>query len=161
MAAWELVSEWTSEVVLKPASVVTLNETSAVRSEVTREATLDGVPAVKLSLTTAVTSENTCAWNSELEKTWEETLDGTTEVAPSLAEGVALGKAWVWTSELDEMSDVRLTGLLELTVEESWVVNSDRSTEGALELEVKVFTAEGTDVLTWTGNSEDSGEGTS
>lgn len=155
VVAWGWVSEWTSEVDLTLASVVALDKTVAVRLEVTTEGTLDGIPTVKLLAVTEVTWEKTCLWTSELEETSEETLDGTSEVSLSLT-----SKTWVWTSELDETPDVKLTGLLELTFAGYWVVDSEGIVEGALELRDKVFTSEGTGVLTWEVNSKDSCEGT-
>lgn len=155
VVAWGWVSEWTSEVDLTLASVVALDKTVAVRLEVTTEGTRDGIPTVKLLSVTEVTSEKTCLWTSELEDTSEETLDGTSEVSLSLT-----SKTWVWTSELDETPDVKFTGLLELTFAGYWVVDSEGIVEGALELRDKVFTSEGTGVLTWEVKSKDSCEGT-
>lgn len=149
-------SGWTSEVDLTLASVVALDKTLAVRLEVTTEVSLDGIPTVKLLSVTEVTSEKTCL---ELVETSEETLDGTSEV--SLSSTGMTSKTWVWTSELDETPHVKLTGLLKLTFEGYWLVDSEGTVEGALELRDKVFTSEGTGVLTWEVNSKDSCEGTS
>lgn len=155
VVAWGLVSEWTSEVDLTLVSVVALDKTSAVRLEVTTEGTLDGIPTVELLSMTDVTSEETCLWTLELEETSEETLDGTSVVSLSLT-----SKTWVWTSELDETPNRKLTGLLGLTFEGYWVVNSEGTVEGAPEVRDKVFTSDEAGLLTLEVNSKDSCVGT-
>lgn len=140
------ISEWTSEMDLTLASVGTLYKASGLSLEVTTEGTLDGIPTVKVSLFTGVTSEKSCLWNLEVEEISEETLDET-DVRLWLIIGVT-SKTWVWTSEFDEMFDVKLTGLLVWTIGGFWGVIIEETVEATPEFMGKVFISEGTGVLT-------------